>query len=309
VSFATGVFAQGYPARPITMIVPFTPGGSTDTVARAIAEPMREFLGQPIVIENITGADGSIGTGRATRAAPNGYTIVLGFVGTHVMNAALYTLPYDVLADFSPISLLSHTSPLLWGSKNIPATDFDGLVNWLQANPGKSTSAAYTAGSRLFNFLFSRQIGIEIISVPYRGIGPATQDLVAGQINLLIATPESVLAQERAGKVRVFAAWSERRLAIAPEVPTFAEKGVKLHPYTVWLALWAPAGTPREIIVTLNAATAFALSKASVGARLSDVAHEIYPPEMRSPEILGALQKEELAKWLPLFREANIRAE
>jgi len=304
-----GVLAQSYPTRPIKMIVPFPPGSGTEVLARILIEPMREYLGQPVIIENIAGADGSIGTGRAARAAGDGYTIEFGFLGTHVMNSALYSLPYDVLTDFAPIALVSRSAPLLFGSKGIPATDLEGLITWLKANPDKGTAAAYTAGSRMLNYILGKQVGVQLTFVPYRGLGPATQDLVAGQINLLFGTPEAVLPQERAGRVRAYAVTGDKRLAVAPNVPTVAEKGMHALSYSTWYALFAPAGTPKEIIRKLNAATVAALANPLVQSRFDEIGHEIFPADMLSPEALATFQRSEADRWWPILKEANIRAE
>ncbi len=303
------VLAQSYPTRPITMIVPFAPGGETEFLARIIVEPMREFLGQPIIIENVGGADGSIGTGRAARAAANGYTIEFGYLGTHVMNAALYPLPYDVFADFAPISLVSRSAPLLFGSKRIPATDLDGLIAWLKANPEKGTAAAYTSGSRMLNYIFGKQVDTQLTFVPYRGLGPATQDLVAGEINLLFGTPGAVMPQERAGRIRVYATTGEKRLPVAPDVPTFTEKGMRSLSYAPWYAIFAPADTPPEIIGKLNSATVAALTNSSVKAHFAEIGHEIFPADMLTPEALATLQRSDAERLLPIMKEANIRAE
>jgi tripartite-type tricarboxylate transporter receptor subunit TctC len=300
--------AQTYPTRPITMIVPFPASGPTDTVARVLAEQIRGSLGQPIIIENVSGADGSIGTGRAVRAKPDGYTIELGSGGTHVLNGALYSLPYDVLNDFVPISALVSFPTILFARKTMPARDLNELILWLKANPNKASAGGAAAAYRLANASFQKETRTQFTIVPYRGVAPAVQDLVAGQIDLLFSTTDA-LPLVRAGSIRAYAAITDARLALAPDIPTFAEMGVPALSFSSWYALFAPKGTPTDIIGKLNTATVQALADPVVRSRLADLGMEIFPRQRQTPEALGALQKADAEKWWPLIKEFGIKAE
>jgi tripartite-type tricarboxylate transporter receptor subunit TctC len=302
-------WAQAYPARPITMIVPFAPGGSQDAAARVLAERMRKSLGQPIIIENVSGADGSIGTGRAARARPDGYTIDFGFLGSHVVNGALYSLSYDVLNDFEPIASLVSTPYVLFARKTMPANDLNELIAWLKANPDKA-SAGNVGSSvlKLITVFFQKQTATKFTLVAYRGGAPAMQDLVAGQIDLVLAVP-LFLPLVRAGSIKAYAVTSDTRLALAPDIPTFAEMGLPAVSHSGWYALFAPKGTPRDIIGKLNAAAVEALADPAVRSRLVDLGVYIFPREQQTPEALGALVKADAEKWWPIIKEFGIKAE
>jgi tripartite-type tricarboxylate transporter receptor subunit TctC len=300
--------AQSYPARPITMIVPAAAGGATDVTGRVVAERMRASLGQPIIIENVGGADGSIGAGRAARARPDGYTIDLGFLSNHVLNGAFYSLPYDVLKDFAPISPLVRLPYVLFAKKTMPAKNLNELIAWLKANPNKASAGSTTVGVRLVATFFQKETGTHFALVPYRGIAPAAQDLVAGQIDLWFGTPDQ-LPLMRAGSIKAYGVTSDTRLALAPDIPTFEEMGLPALTFYAWNALFAPKGTPRDIIAKLNAAAVEALADAAVRVRLVDLGFEIFPREQRTPEALGALVKADAEKWWPIIKEAGIKAE
>jgi tripartite-type tricarboxylate transporter receptor subunit TctC len=301
--------AQAYPSRPITMVVPFPAGGPTDATARVLAEQMRGSLGQPVIIENVSGADGSIGTGRVAGARPDGYTIELGTTSTHMMNGAVYSLPYDVVNDFAPISPLVALPIVLFARKTMPAKDVNELIAWLKANPNGASAGIATSGVRLQTAFFQKQTGTQLTFVPYRGAAPAIQNLVGGQIDLLFSQPD-VLPLVRAGSIKAYAVASDTRLALAPDVPTFGEAGLPLSFSGLgWSGLFAPKGTPREIIDRLNAATALALADPLVRSRLADLGFEIFPREQQTPEALGAFQKAQINKWWPLIREFGIGAE
>jgi tripartite-type tricarboxylate transporter receptor subunit TctC len=299
--------AQAYPSRPITMVVPFPAGGPTDATARVVVEQMRGLLGQPIIIENVSGADGSIGTGRVARARPDGYTIELGGTSPHMMNGALYSLSYDVVNDFTPIAPLVRLPYVLFARKTIPAKDLNELIAWLKANPNKASAGIASTGFRLTTAFFQRETGTQFTLVPYRGAAPAIQDLVGGQIDLLVSTPEA-LPLVRAGSIKAYAVASDTRLALAPDIPTFGEMGLPAVSSPGWNALFAPKGTPKEIIDQLNAATVHALADPLVRSRLADLG-EIFPREQQTPEALGAFQKAQIDKWWPLIKEFGIRAE
>jgi tripartite-type tricarboxylate transporter receptor subunit TctC len=300
--------AQTYPIRPITMIVPFAAGGPADALARVLAERMRKVLGQSLIIENIGGADGSIGTGRAARANPDGYTIELGFLGTHVLNGAFYSLPYDVLNDFAPISPLVMFPEILLARKTMPARDLRELIAWLKTNPRQASAGVSTAGVRLVTEFFQQQTGTKLNLVPYRGTAPAVQDLVAGQIDLLFAPPD-VLPQVAAGNLKAYVVTSDARLAIVPAIPTVAEVGLPNLAYVAWFALFAPKGTTRDVVGTLNAAVVEALADPTVRSRLVDLGFDVFPREQQTAEALGALVKTEAAKWWPIIKELGIKGE
>lgn len=302
-------WAQTYPARPITMVVPFAAGGPNDRIARIMAERMRVSLGQPVMIENIDGEAGSIGTRRAARAAPDGYTISIGYWGSHVANAALYALDYDVVKDFEPISLLVESPFLFAASKATPANDLRELVDWLRANPNKASAAVPGSASHVASVFFQRETGTRFRLVPYRGAGPAIQDLSQGRIDLALFTAGAPLPHVRAGAFKAYAVSAKRRLAAAPDIPTGAEAGFPGLGATVWFGFFAPAGTPHDIIDKLNAATVEALADPNVRTRLADLALEIFPREQQTPAALADLQKAEIETWWPIIKAANIKPE
>jgi len=296
-----------YPTRPITMIVSIAAGGSADTTARIIAEAMRGALGQPIIIENVTGADGSIGTGRAAHAKPDGYTINFGFTGA-VLNGAFYSLQYDVLNDFAPISPLATTPQFLFARRTIPADNLKELIAWLKAKPNNASVGVGTVGFRLEAALFQKETGTRFALVPYRGIAPAMQDLVAGRIDLSLGTPTE-LPLMKSGSIKAFAVTSERRLSLAPDIPTFAEMGLPALSFSGWYGLFAPKSTPRDIIDKINAAAMDALADPVVRSRLVVLGLDVFPRDKQTPEELGALQKADAEKWWPIIKQLGIRAE
>jgi len=307
-AFSRLASAQAFPTRPITIVVPFPAGGSTDAISRIVGEPMRRSLGQPIVIENVSGADGSIGVGRVARARPDGYTISVGPMDTHVLNGAFYSLPYDVLNDLVPISPLVTAPAVLFARKTMPANDLNEFIAWLKANPNKASAGVVSLGFRLITMFLQRETSTAFVLVPYRGAAPAVQDLAAGQIDLLFATPDQ-LPQMRAGNIKAYAVTSDRRLTAAPDVPTFAEMGLAALSFPDWFGIFAPKGTPRNIVGKLNAAAVAALADPALGARLVALGFETFPPEQQTPEALGALVKADAAKWWPIIKEFGIRAE
>jgi tripartite-type tricarboxylate transporter receptor subunit TctC len=308
-AFSPVAMAQTYPTRPITMIVPAAAGGPTDVSGRIMAERMRSSLGQPVIIENVSGADASIGTGRAARAKPDGYTIVLGLLTSHVLNGAFYSLPYDVLNDFVPITPLWKSALILVARKTFPANDLHGLINWLKTNPDKASIAVSTVGIRLLATVLEQESGANFTDVPYRGSAPAMQDLVAGQIDLLMDAPRTSLPLVRAGSIKAYAMTGATRLVAAPDIPTFAEMGLPALSYSEWLGFFAPRGTSRDIIDRLNAAAVEALADPAVRARLTEFGSEIFPRAQQTLEALAALQKADAEKWWPIIKTAGIRAE
>jgi tripartite-type tricarboxylate transporter receptor subunit TctC len=300
--------AQAYPTRPITMIASLAAGSASDTTGRIMAERMRRPLGQPVIVENVSGADGSIGTGRAARARPDGYTIDIGTLNTHVLNGAFYSLQYDVLNDFAPISPLITTPFVLFARKAIPAKDLNELIAWLKANPNKASMGVNAVGPRLVAAFFQKETGTHFGLVPYRGVPPAMQDLVAGQIDLFFGAPDQ-LTLMRAGSIKAYAVTSNARLAVAPDIPTFAEMGLPALLWSSWYGLFAPRGTPRDITGRLNAAAVEALADPAVRSRLVDLGFEVFPREQQTPEALGALVKADAEKWWPIIKATGIRAE
>jgi tripartite-type tricarboxylate transporter receptor subunit TctC len=300
-------WAQVYPTRPITMIVPFAAGGSGDVGGRVIAERLRTSLEQPIIVENISGADGSIAAGRTARARPDGYTIDLGSGSTHGLNGAFYSLQYDVLNDFAPISPLVTVPFVLFARRTMPARDLKEVIVWLEANPNKASAGIVASSAHLVTAVFQRETGTKFTLVPYRGAAPAVQDLVAGQIDFSFLTPDQ-LPLVRAASIKAFAVTSDTRLALASDIPTFAELGLPAVSYSGWYALFAPKGTPRGIIGKLNAAAVEALADPTVRSRLVDLGLEIFPLDRQTPEALAALQKADAEKWWPIIRELGISA-
>jgi tripartite-type tricarboxylate transporter receptor subunit TctC len=265
--------AETYPTRPITIVVPFAAGGSTDTVARIMAQQMRVSLGQPVIVENVAGASGTIGLGRVSRAAPDGYTITVGAFDTHVVSGAVLTLPYDVVNDFQPISLMTDGPQLIVAKKATPANDLKGLIAWLNANPDKASVGIPVIGgsAHAFGALFQKATGTRFQYIPYRGVALAVQDLVAGQIDLMFTSAASSLPQVRADAIKVYAVTANKRLSVVPDIPTVDEAGLPGLYGSIWFALFAPKATPKSIIARLNVAVVDALTDANVRARLIDL--------------------------------------
>jgi tripartite-type tricarboxylate transporter receptor subunit TctC len=309
--FVTPAYPQAYPSRPITMVIPFPAGGPLDTIGRVMAEAMRGSLGQPVIIENVTGAAGSLGVGRVARAGADGYTLCLGIWSTHVVNGAIYALSYDVLNDFEPVALLTSVPLLIVAGKAMPANDLKGLIAWLKANPDKASWGTQGKGgpSHIGGVFFQNMTGTRYQFVPYRGLAPAMQDLVAGQIDLLLAPPDTSLPHLRAGSIKAFAVTANSRLASAPDIPTVDETGLPGFYLSIWTAIWAPKGTSKDIIGKLNSAVVDALADLAVRSRLADAGVEIFPREQQTSEALHAYQKAEIEKWWPIIKAANIKPE
>lgn len=306
---ASGAHAGTYPDRAITLVVPFPAGGPTDSVCRIVAEPMQAALGQPVIVENVTGASGSIGVGRVARASPDGYTLSFGNWSTHVVNGAVLPLTYDVRASFEPIALVAESPLLITGRNSLPARDLKELLAWLKANPDKASMGTPGSGSapHVAGILFQQLTGAQFQFVPYRGVGPATQDLVAERIDLMMDLVANSIPQVRAGKVKAYAVLSKTRLPNLAEIPATGEEGLPELRLSSWQAIWAPRGTPKEVVAKLNAAAMKALADPRAVQRLGQLAQEIPSPDQQSPQALAALQTAEINKWWPIIKAAHIQ--
>ena len=301
-----GAMAQSYPARPITIVVPYPAGGPSDSLTRVLAERMKTALGQSIIIENVTGAGGSIGVGRVARAAPDGYTLAIGHNQTHVINGASMNLPYDVVKDFEPVSLIADTPQWVISRKTLPAGSIKDLIAWLKANKATSGSVGIGGPTDLSALKFQEETGTHFQFVPYRGGAPLLQDLIAGQIDMAFGQAANYLGPVRAGQLKAFAVLSKARWWAAPDVPTMDEAGVSGLHASFWHGLWAPKDTPKEIIAKLNAAVVEALADPTVQQRLKDIGQEPWPRDKQTPEALAAQQKSEIAIWWPIIKANNI---
>jgi tripartite-type tricarboxylate transporter receptor subunit TctC len=304
--------AQDYPSRPVTLVVPYAAGGSADTLARIIAERMRATFAKPVIIENVTGAAGSIGTGRVARAAPDGYTFGLGNWSTHVANGAIYPLQYDVRDDFEPMAQVVLSPLMIATSKKAPPDNLKELLAWLKANPDKISQGTNGPGSimHLAGVLLQKEIGARFNFVPYRGSAPAMHDLLSGQIDLYIGLPADLLPQARAGTIKVHAIAARDRIVTAPDIPTADEAGLPGFQVSAWFGFWAPKGTPKDVVARLNAATREALADPAVRQRLQQELNlEIPRPEMQTSDALRGFQAAGIEKWWPIIRALKIKAE
>ena len=300
-----GAQAQGFPTRPITLVVPFPPGGSTDAAARIMAERMRSSLGQPIVIENVGGAGGSIGVGRVARAAPDGYTFDIGQWDTHV-GSIIYKLDYDLEKDFEPIALISNNPQLLVAKNDLPANNLADLVTWMKANPGKINFVNQNAAANVTGVIFENLTKQKVQFIPYRGAGPAMTDLVSGTVDLLVVQGAVALPQIRGGKIKALANLSPQRSASMPDIPTADETGVPGLYMSGWFGFWAPKGTTKDVIAKLNAATVEALADPAIQKRFTELGLDVAPRAQQTPEGLAAFQKTEIDKWWPIIKAAGI---
>ena len=300
--------AQTYPSRQITLVVPFPPGGSTDAAARIMAERMRVSLGQPVIVENIGGAGGSIGVGRVARAAPDGYTFDIGQWDTHV-GSIIYKLDYDLAKDFEPIALISNNPQLMVAKMDLPADNLKDLVEWMKANPGKINFVNQNAAANVTGVLFENLTKQKVQFIPYRGAGPAMTDLISGTVDLLVVQGAVALPQIRGGKIKALANLSPQRSASMPDIPTADETGVPGLYMSGWFGFFAPKGTPKEIIARLNAATVEALADPAVQKRFTEFGLDVAPRAQQSPEGLAAFQKAEIDKWWPIIKDAGIGAQ
>jgi tripartite-type tricarboxylate transporter receptor subunit TctC len=300
--------AQSFPSRQITLVVPFPPGGSTDVAARIMAEKMRPILGQPVIVENVGGAGGSIAVGRVARSAPDGYTIDIGQWDTHV-GSIIYNLTYDLQKDFEPIGLISINPQLLVGKKTLPANRLNELVAWMKANPGEAKFVNQNAAANISGLLLQQLTDTKVTFIPYRGAGPAMTDLVSGQVDLLVAQGAVTLPQVRGGTIKAIANLSPQRSASMPDIPTSDETGVPGLYMSGWFGFFAPKDTPKDVINTLSSAMSKVLADPAVKARFGELGLDVAPVEQQKPEGLAAFQKAEIEKWWPIIRAAGIKPE
>jgi tripartite-type tricarboxylate transporter receptor subunit TctC len=305
-TLAGGVQAQTFPSRQITLIVPFPPGGSTDTIARVMADRMRPILGQPVIIENVGGAGGSIAVGRLARAAPDGYTIDIGQWDTHV-GSIIYNINYDLQTDFEPVGLISVNPQLLVAKKNLVANDLKSLVAWMKANPGEAKFVNQNAAAQVTGILMEKATGTKVTYIPYRGAGPAMTDLVSGQVDLLVIQGAAALPQVRGGTIKALANLSPQRSAAMPDIPTSDEGGVPGWYMSGWFGFFAPKGTPKDAIAKLNGAMTQVLADPAVKAKFFELGIDVATREQQTPAGLAAFQKAEIEKWWPIIKAANIR--
>lgn len=303
--------AQNYPSRVVTIVVPYPAGGPTDTIARILADGMQGSLGQSVIIENVGGAGGSIGVGRVAHALPDGYTLSIGHTQTHVFNSAVLKLNYDVVNDFTPISLIADTPIWIVSRKSLPADDLKGFIAWLKASNGKATMGMAGIGSpsEFAARIFAKETGTIFQFVPYRGGAPLLQDMIGDHVDFAFGQAAGYLTTVQSGQLKVFAVLQSNRWWAAPEVPTLDELGLKNIDVSFWHGIWAPKGTPQNVIAKLNSAIRVSLADPVVQDRFKKVGQEIWPPEYQTPEALATKQKAEIARWTPIILESGMKVE
>jgi tripartite-type tricarboxylate transporter receptor subunit TctC len=310
-AISRSAWPDSFPSRPITLVVPFAAGALNDIVARVLAEGFRKSFRQPGIVENVTGADGTIATSRVARAQPDGYTLIVGSWNTHVANSLIYPVQYDVVKDFAPVALLPDAPMFLIAKKSEPANNLKEFIAWLKANPGKASVGTAGVGSapHMLALLFRKETGTRFNLIPYRGAAPAMQDVIGGQIDATFITIGPALSHVLAGSVKAFGVTAAHRVPAAPQIPTMEEAGLNNFTFTYWAGLFAPRGTPNDVIAKLSAAVAATFNDANVRQKLSGQGFEVPPTAQMTPEALAALQKAEIAKWWPIIKEAGIKAE
>jgi tripartite-type tricarboxylate transporter receptor subunit TctC len=303
--------AQTWPAHPITIVAPTTAGGPPDTIARILSEPMKSSLGQPVIVENVTGAGGSLGVQRVVRSAPDGYTVSIGHLNSHVFTGAVYNLSFDLLTDLAPVTMLTAAPMVFVVRSGFPANNLKELIAWMKQHPKGATFGSVGIGgpAKVWTMDFQRKVGIEFQFVPYRGAAAIVQDLIAGQIDVACVEGSNVLAHLHGGKIKPFAVLSPKRWNSAADVPTIDEAGGSNSHMTFWHGLWVPKGTPPDVIAKLDAAAVEALADANTRARLAQIGQEIVPREQQTPQALAAHQKAEIEKWWPIIRASGVKAE
>jgi tripartite-type tricarboxylate transporter receptor subunit TctC len=303
--------ADTFPSRPITIVCPFAAGGATDVMSRVLADPMGKALGQTIIVEDLTGAAGAIGVAKVVRAPADGYTLSVGTLTTHVLIGGLYKLDFDLLNDLTPIAELGFEPLLICVKNSLPVKNLQELIAWLKANPGKASAGIPGVGStgNLAGIAFQKMTGTTFQFVPYRGDGPAVQDMMAGQIDMMIEPSSNFTAQVLAGTIRAIAVPAKTRMTSLPDVPTTDEAGLPGFYASIWFGLWAPKGTPKDVIAKLNTATVSALADPNVKDRLAKLGQTVSARDMQTPEALGKFQKAEAAKWWPVIKDANIKVD
>jgi tripartite-type tricarboxylate transporter receptor subunit TctC len=301
--------ADSFPSHSLTIVVPFSAGGPSDALARIMAERMQRTLGQTVLIENVTGAGGSLGVGRVVRAAPDGYTIGFGHLGTHVANGAIYKLGYDLVTDLEPVVMLPSNPMIIVSRSTVPAKTLPELLAWLKAKPTPPTAgtAGAGSGSHIAGLYFESVSGIKLQYVPYRGTAPALTDLVAGQIDIIVDQTSNSIGQVRAGTIRAYAVTADKRVESASDIPTTDEAGLPGFHMTLWSGLWVPKGTPKDIVAKLNGAAVEALNDPVVQKKFRDLGLDMPASDQLTPEALAAWQKSEIAKWWPMIKVANVK--
>ena len=303
--------AEPYPSRPVTLVVPFPPGGPTDALGRLVGERMTKALGQSVIIENASGAGGTVGTAKVARAPADGYTVNVGQLNSHVFGAAVYNPPYDVLGDFEPVGMISISALMMVGRADLPAANLAALTAWMKAKAEPATFATVGSGSpaHVWTFGFAQATGVRFQLVPYRGAAPAIQDMLAGRIDLTALEASNLLPHVQAGKMKPYAILSATRWKIAPDIPTMAEAGFPGYEMPFWTGLFVRRGTPPEAIARLNAALVESLGDPALQKRLTDIGQEIPPPSQQTPQAFGARHRADAEKWWPLIKAANIKVE
>ena len=303
--------AETFPSKPITVVIPLAAGGAVDTNVRTMLESMRATLGQPILVENNGGAGGVTGINRVARAAADGYTISVGTWGTHVVNAFVYSTPYDLAQDFEPVALLPSVPHWFIARKNLPPQNFKEFIAYLKENSGKVTAASVGAGgsSAVCGYYFGKATGTSTTLVPYRGGAPALQDIVAGNVDMMCDLAANSLGQVRAGTIKAYAVTSKKRWFAAPELPTANEAGVPGLDLSNWLGAYAPKGTPKDIVAKLSNAFSVAMADPAVRQRIADQGMEVPPPEQQTPEGFAVYLKSEMDKWGAIIRESGIKVQ
>lgn len=303
--------ADTYPSRPITMVVPFPAGGATDVLARLLGEKMKDSLGQPIVIENVGGAAGTLALGRVMRAPADGYTLSIGTSTTHMLTGGLYDLPLNLLTDLDPIIMIGSEPLLFVARKDLPANNVKELVAWLKANPNKASVGIPGIGAtgHLAGFTFQKETGATFQSVPYRGNAPAMQDLAAGQLDFMIQPSSNFISLVKAGTLKGIAITSKKRIGSYPDVPTVAEAGFPALEAVLWYGLWVRHGAPPEVVSKVNAAMRDTLANAAIQARIAELGIELTPAAQQTPDTLRAFQKEETERWWPIIKAQNIKGQ